>query len=325
MNETALIETLRRTLATSREQRNEPFTSDAEIVDLGGSLLALTLDEFSAEDGLSAARPRLLGWDLVVATLSDILAVGAEPRYMLNALAVEPDADRKWVAAFAAGAQDALTSFGAAMLGGDVGSADAWRFAGLGLGVFPAGQGPVSRIAESDRGVVLATGTFGDGNRAAVSGVAPRFECRLAESRRLAREGAARIDTSDGLAAALETFARLDPGLRIEVDLDAVPLAEGVPEAARAAGVPIPAFLLGSAGEYELLSLEPEGRASGAGLRRVGTFERSGEGGVFYRLPSGRRVRQPRLPDPREVADLAEYRTLVVDLARTLFGEGGRP
>ncbi len=96
--------------------------------------------------------------------------------------------------------------------------------------------------------------------------------------------------------------------------------------AAHRAGVPPEAFLLGSAGEYELLAFVPEDAVpDGGSVCRVGSFSRTADGGIFYRLPGGRKLRHQPLPDPREVCDLDRYRDRVIDLARRLFGGGGRP
>jgi len=326
MREEALIRALIERFPAAPGQSNRPFTSDAEILAIGGTNFALTLDEFSAEDGFDASAPWPLGWNVVIATLSDLLAVGAVPRLFLNALVVAPSVDEAWVAAFAAGMREALAVSGASLVGGDVGTADAWRVTGFALGTIPEGRAPLSRVPAVERGVVLATGTFGDGNLAAAVGATPLFECRAEEAEALASSAAAAIDTSDGLASALATFARLSPDLRIEIDLDAVRLTGGVAEAASDLGVPPEAFLVGGAGEYELLALAPEGPVPLAdSLRRIGTFERATDAGVFFRRGDGSIVEMPALPDPRTADSRESYREGVVAVARALAGEGGRP
>jgi len=253
MKETDLIQALRRHLRASPHQRQTVFTSDAEIVETDGAYLAITMDDFSGEDGFSPDDPRLLGWNLVIATLSDLLAVGARPQYMLNSFVAGPQMDTTFLDTFSAGLQDALSAFDAFMLGGDAGSAESWRFTGVGLGSFEDGVRPCSRQTSLDRGVVMATGAFGDGNLAA-GGAAPcpRLECRLEDARRLRpwleRGEVACIDTSDGLGRALEIFADLNPRLRMVIETGRIRLAQGVEEAANRMNIPPETFLLASAG-----------------------------------------------------------------------------
>jgi thiamine-monophosphate kinase len=320
MKETEIITALAAGLARSSLQQNAIFASDAEILTLDGRRLAVTVDDYSAEDRLAADDPAQLGWNLVAATVSDLLAVGATPRFMLNSFVATRAMDCAYLRALSAGMQQALNACGASMAGGDVGTGADWRFTGVALGDFRAGQAPISRLAACAKGAVLASGEFGDANLAAAAGgAAPRFEIRLAESAVLASGApAACMDTSDGLVSALETLCALTTDLRIEIDLDAVPYAPGVTGAAAAMDVPPEVFLMGSAGEYELVALVPEGAAC-AGMRRIGSFERGPRPGLFFRRNADL-IAHPGLPDPREAESIDAYCGALVGIARGLFG-----
>ena len=370
MKEREIITVIAGNLARSPRQRNTTFASDAEILELNGCRLAVTVDDYSSEDRLADRDPALLGWNLVAATVSDLLAVGAQPRFMLNSLVATVQMDAAYLAALATGMQQALAVCGAHMAGGDIGSGAEWRFTGVALGSFQAGQVPLCRLAPRGSGAVMVTGAFGEANLAAAAGAGngqlaalagppPRFAIRLAESAALAAlvpecaggaaaddtaeiRAAACIDTSDGLVAALETLCTLDAGLRIEIDTASVPLAPGVAAAASAMGVPPEVFLMGSAGEYELLALVPEPAVdviARAGLRQIGVFatgprpepSRSGLGrpgpsrpGLHFRR-NAELIAHPGLPDPRDAASFDAYCATLIQLARSVFGGQGRP
>jgi len=82
VRENALVESLVRALPRSSLQRNGVGESDAELVRLPGSdlLLAITNDAIVEEIEIGLYRdPYLIGWVTVVASASDLAAVGADP------------------------------------------------------------------------------------------------------------------------------------------------------------------------------------------------------------------------------------------------------
>ncbi len=329
MKEKDVIVALAGQFAGSARQHNECFTSDAEILELDGRLLAVTVDDYSAEDRMSGDDPAQLGWNLITATVSDLLAVGATPRFALNSFVASPAMDEAYLRALASGMQQALTACGAHMAGGDIGTGADWRFTGVALGEFRSGQAPMSRRTACEAGAVVATGAFGDANLFAAAGLlagmsvaAPRFEVRLAESAVLTAPAAC-MDTSDGLVNALETMCDLDPALRIELDLAAVSLAPGVTAAAGAMHIPPETFLMGSAGEYELVALVPN-EAACPGWRRIGSFDKHARGGLFFRREE-ELIAHPGLPDPRDAGSFEAYCAQLIDLARALFEARRRP
>ena len=326
MKEIDIIAAICTHLKRSERQANAPFEADAELVEFGGRLVAFTADEFSAEDMFSTASPELLGWNLATGTLSDLLAVRARPELMMHSVVVAPDVTGGTLEGISAGLARALDAFGAELIGGDVGTADAWRYTGFAVGSFDSPDGALTRRIPADDGLVVTTGALGDANLAAAGGASqPRFECRLAESRLLAPGRSACIDTSDGLARGLETLAGVNPDVRIEIDLGAVPYADDVAAWADRAGVRPEAFLFGSAGEYELLAVvdEPLGREliAGGGFTAIGSFRTQSPGGIAYRM-GGRAdpIAHRPVPDPRDLGDIDAYRRAVVTLVRDMFG-----
>lgn len=332
MTEYDLIRHLVRDLPRSPRQRNRPFECDAELVELAGGLWALSMDEFSAgEDHFGEEDPRLLGANLATATLADLLAAGAEPRFLLQALALPRDTPVAVVDGVVEGLRSVLEPAGCAVLGGDLGTAESgWRFTGCALGPVPGGRALTRRLPPVPQ-TLWVTGPIGDANLAAVEGrAAPRFEYRGGAAAVIRQAGTACIDTSGGLADAFWLLHEQNPAVELVVDLDVVPLARGVAEFAARAGVPPEAFLLGGAGEYELLFAAPadlpasvRARLGGLGATPVGQAVPGGpEGVTFVRGATrvGRMVGPP--PCPRAASSTDEHVAAVLAMAHTLFGSG---
>ena len=334
MDEYDLIRTIAGTFPRHRAQRNAVFTCDAEVLDLGGQLWALTLDEFTPEEDLfTADDPERLGANLAVATLSDLLAAGATPEFFLQALSLPRGVESGFVDGLTRGLRTVLEAAGCALCGGDLGVAATWRFSGFAMGRIPAGQQPLTRLLPDAPQVLWVTGVLGDANLAALRGQpTPRFELRTEVARRVRQHGTACIDTSGGFLDAVWLLHALNPGLRFEIDCRAVPLAPGLEEFAATAGMPAEAALLGGAGEYELLFAVPAGLAESAaaalaalGASPVGVCMPSPESELWLVRRDGTRVAMSAPPPcPRAAASVAEHVQEVVRQAHQLFGAEGR-
>lgn len=257
---------------------NGPHEADAELVGLGhGLTLAANTDALGSEYTLGLIRePEALGHLLVMAALSDLAAVGAEPLGMLLALGLpgsglsESGLPTRFASGLRQGIDSALHEAKVGMLGGDLHDSEHFSATATALGLIQEGQA-LTRLGLQAGDALWATGPLGSGNALATVRLMSLPEGLFPEERhrpvaRLAIGQAARafahaaIDSSDGALAALDTLARLHPTLGLELDFDLTRWCR--PDAVAAmqqANLPLWPLVGGELGEYELiLAVPPE-------------------------------------------------------------------
>ncbi len=218
--------------------------------------------------------PREIGYRATMAALSDLAAMAASPLGVLLALGLP----KSWlveVGELADGVGDALDVAKTIVRGGNITGASDLT---LGFTVLGSTSAPLRRSGARLGDTVYVTGRLGGPGAALQAwqrGATPapaardRFArpvARIAEAIWLARSGArAAIDISDGVLADAGHMAAAS-GVRIQLDLDALPLHEGV----------IPRDAAVSGEEYELivcaaaLNVSAFERANGLSLTAVG-------------------------------------------------------
>ena len=254
------------------------------------------------------ADPAEVGYKTLAVNLSDMAAMGAEPRWATLVLTM-PSADEGWIGQFADGFRDIAGQFGVALVGGDLGAGPLAAAVQI-AGVVPAGTALRRDRAQAGDSVYV-TGELG-GAALALSLLkkgtpqvpaeclqrlhrpVPRVEAGL-KLRGLARTA---IDVSDGLFLDLARVAQAS-GVGAEIELARVPLA--VPVGAVADLDERLGLGLGSGDDYELCFTAPAGAEprvmaamaeAGISATRIGRI--TGDGRLRWFLDDGSEYRPQR-------------------------------
>jgi thiamine-monophosphate kinase len=304
VSELALIERI------GARARRRPGTElgigdDAALLSVGGT--AVVTQDLLVE-GVHFRRattsPRDLGHKALAVNLSDIAAMGAEPVAAFVGLCLPPgglsddEADELY-----SGMEALAERHGVTVAGGDVTGGPALVLAVAAVGRAGDGAAPVRRSGGRPGDLLCVTGALGASaagllllERPELAGAVPtpvaerlraahlRPEPRVGAGLALARAGArAMLDLSDGLGLDGGRLARAS-GARAVIELDALPLAEGVAEIAAAAGRDARLLAVSGGEDYELLAAlppaaaEPARRAVPGRLTPVGRLEEGAPG-----------------------------------------------
>jgi thiamine-monophosphate kinase len=310
LGERGLIRRLRRRLPPPGPDVLVGVGDDAAAVRGGAETLLLTTDTLleGVHFRRSTATLRDIGAKAIAVNVSDIAAMGGEPRYALLALALPPELEVAEVDELFAGVLDMAREHGVALVGGDTCAGPS----GVVLSVTLVGQvdgAPLRRSGAGPGDAILVTGSLG----AAAAGLAVlergsaglpaalietvvrahrRPTPRVAESRQIRATGGATamIDLSDGLVTDLGHIAA-ESGVGARVDVDTLPVAEAARAVAGALAVDPLHWALSGGEDYELLFTATAARAAdlaravtartGTPVRRIGEVRPRDEGVRF--------------------------------------------
>lgn len=234
MDEFALIEKVLKPIAGSRDDVVLGIGDDGAVVQPSpGEELVVVADTIVAgvhfPPELAAAD---IGYRAVAVNLSDIAAMGAEPRWATLALTI-PDSEESWLREFARGLHDALAAVEVALIGGDTTRGPLTVTVQI-IGSVPRGKA-LTRDGARPGDTIYVSGTLGDAaaglailqrggpKTAAEQVLVSRFKRptpRIALGQALRGIATSCIDISDGLLADLQHIAhRSGCGARIHADL----------------------------------------------------------------------------------------------------------
>jgi thiamine-monophosphate kinase len=317
MNEFDLIARLVEEVAKARG--GQPPQTHARIVVASGDDAAITeprgvtaTSVDSLVEGvhfrLQSAPPRSVGRKALAAALSDLAAMGAAPGEAYVQLGLPKELGEAQCLELAKGLAEVAAEEDVAVLGGDLVRSPVLWIAVTVVGHCESADRLVRRGGARPGDVLAVTDELGGAaaglillDRPELAGaVRPEMadalrrrqleaSPRMAAGCALARAGAsAMIDVSDGLGGDAGHLAAAS-GVRLTMELERVPVQEGVAEVAAAAGLDPYDIAAGGGEDYELLvALPPERaaeaqarvRATGMALTPIGTVQR-GEGVVL--------------------------------------------
>lgn len=241
---------------------------DAALLNLGaGTELAVSSDMLVAGTHFFAdTDPEKLGWKTLAVNISDLAAMGADPRWATLSLAL-PEIDEPWLAAFSQGFFQCAERFGVDLIGGDTtrgpltlsvtimgevprGSALRRNAAKVGDDIWISGQlGSAALALAALQGKIPMDGL--EPSLAALYSPQPRVELGMG----LRGHARAAIDISDGLVADLGHILRLS-NCGAEIKLDNIPRS---PNLAGFMALPLGLqCLLAGGDDYELCFTAPE-------------------------------------------------------------------
>lgn len=256
---------------------------DAALVDVpAGESLAVAVD--TLVEGVhfpAGTAPADVGHKALAVNLSDLAAMGAEPRWATLALTL-PQADAAWVAAFADGFFALAERFQVELIGGDTTRGPLTVSVQI-LGTVPAGQA-LRRSGARPGDRIFVTGTLGDAGlalrRLQAGGDATaepwpallvrlqRPEPRVAAGLALRGLASAAIDVSDGLAADLGHVLAAG-GVGATLRVDRLPRSAAFRQAVAVGGPDWHGLPLTAGDDYELCFTVPAAQAD-AVVARLG-------------------------------------------------------
>jgi thiamine-monophosphate kinase len=247
-------------------QLNNPHETDAEIIQINDSKLAVTTDSISEEISTDLYDdPYLIGWMIVTVNMSDLAAVGASPLGILISEIIPREFEEDKTKELQRGISDSCKFYNTFVLGGDTNEGKALILSGTAIGIIK-NEKPITRLGCKAGDILYSTGKPGIGNAYAISKLISRTDsaisykpvARIYESGLLCKYATCCMDTSDGLISTLDQLMRLNnAGFKLCKDWENV-IDDKALKAANGAGLPPWLLFAGQHGDFELIFTIPQ-------------------------------------------------------------------
>ena len=282
LEERELISAIRKDFSGSRQGLILGIGDDAAVVKGGRKSFILTKDMlFEDVHFISSLHPPyLLGRKSLNVNLSDIAAMGGEPRYALLGLGFPPRADSGWVNEYFSGFKSAADEWGVALIGGDLSQS---KKIAISVTVVGEGRNIIQRRGAKPGHLLFVSGSLGDAKQGflllrrgiklkqderadplikAFLDPVPRIRLAREISRR--KLASSMIDISDGLSVDLNHLCQ-ESGCGAEVDQEKLPLSTELRFWQRR---PYEIALHGGEDYQLLFSVSPENQKDISGLQK---------------------------------------------------------
>lgn len=268
--EESFINLISKIFARSKNQKNILFESDSELLDIQNKLMAFNIDEYSSkEDFFSSLDPKILGYNLVAATISDLYATGSTPQYLLHAITIANNWDNQFIETFLTGINEALNFVGAYLIGGDTSTDDDWKYTAV---IFGENIRPIKRSGANVGDIIFSSNTFGAGNRQALLQLlsksnqidinssesikklsTPKFLIQKEIFQALSQFATFAIDSSDGYFNSFKYLKKVNANIGFNINCNKELIDQESLYCLDFTKLPWPLFLFGSLGEYNLI------------------------------------------------------------------------